>query len=473
MARFSWGIPFASRFSATDDSATGPGSRSGEPEGASRGGQETATAVSRRESAGQDAVGSRIRLAGKSPINWRTNLYAIWLAQMLSIIAFSLRAPFLPFFLGDLGLESVEEQALWSGLINSFGAGTMAITAPLWGVMADRFGRKPMLLRAQVAAVFTLGLMMFVTSPWQLLGLRMVEGMFAGTVTAATALVATTTPKERMGFGLGLIQTAVFSGSALGPLVGGVLADQAGYRATFGIAAGMMASSALVSFFFVRENFRPVAKADRPKSSARSNWKLLVAPVLLGLTFTVIAVRFASAAVQPIMPLFVEQLAGHLTSSSSSLAGVTLGVLGVTSAISAVFLGRLGDRTGHRTILLGCLAGSGLIYLPMALAQHPWHLIALQAAFGVFAGGTIPAANALITNFVEPERRGMIFGLMASAASIGGFVGPLAGAGMAASIGFRATFVACGAIMLLAVFVLLWTERRQAMGRDQEVARVS
>ncbi len=473
MARFSWGIPFASRFSATDDRTGGSGSLSGEPAGEVRAGPESAAAVSRREGAGQDAVGSRIRQPGRPPINWRTNLYAIWLAQLLSIIAFSLRAPFLPFFLGDLGVDTVEEQALWSGLINSFGAGTMAITAPIWGVMADRFGRKPMLLRAQVVSFFTLGLMMFATSPWHLLGLRMVEGMFAGTVTAAVALVATTTPKERMGFGLGLIQTAVFSGSALGPLVGGFLADQAGYRATFGIAAGMMASSALVSFFLVRENFRPAPKADRPKSSALSNWKLLVAPVLLGLTFTVIAVRFASAAVQPIMPLYVEQLAGNLTSSSSSLAGVTLGVLGVTSAISAVFLGRLGDRTGHRTILLGCLMGSGLIYLPMALAQHPWQLIALQAAFGVFAGGTIPAANALITNFVEPARRGMIFGLMASAASVGGFIGPLAGAGMAATIGFRATFVACGAIMLLAAFVLIWTEKKQGVGADQGAAPAS
>jgi DHA1 family multidrug resistance protein-like MFS transporter len=97
--------------------------------------------------------------------------------------------------------------------------------------------------------------------------------------------------------------------------------------------------------------------------------------------------------------------------------------LGVTSAISSVYFGRLGDRTGHRTILLWCLLGSGLVYLPMAISQHPWHLIALQAVFGVFAGGTIPAANALIANVTDPQRRGMIFGLMASAAA-GRWPGP-------------------------------------------------
>ncbi len=456
MARLIQAFPFQPRlplFSSQSDDANG-----GVGDAALR--RESAREEQRKSGVGRDLVGSLLSRPGKGPINWRTNLYAIWIAQLLSIVAFSLRAPFLPFFLGDLGVDTVSEQALWSGVINAAGAGTMAITAPIWGVMADRVGRKPMLMRAQFAAFVTIGLMGFATAPWQLLGLRMIEGMFTGTVTAATALVSTTTPKERLGFGLGLIQTAVFSGSALGPLVGGFLADQAGYRATFGIASGMMLSSGIVTLFLVRENFKPQSRAAQKKSSFRNNWKMLLAPVLLGLTFTMVAVRFASAAVQPIMPLYVEQLAGHLTGASSSLAGVTLGVLGVTSAISSIVLGRLGDRTGHRMILLGCLLGSGLIYLPMALANHPWQLIALQAAFGVFAGGTIPAANALLANNTPPERRGMIFGLMASATSIGGFAGPLVGAGLAASFGFQLAFVFCGAVMLLAVLVLLWTERR-------------
>jgi len=454
MARFSWGNPFTSSHPAPADQSAGRSPLR----------EESAAQTAQRPDSGQDAVGTKVRQPGRPPINWRTNLYALFLSQLLAIVAFSLRAPFLPFFLGDLGLESTEQQAVWSGLINAFGAGTMAITAPIWGIMADRYGRKPMLLRAQFAAFITIGLMGLATEPWHLLGLRMVEGMFTGTVTAATALVATSMPRERLGFGLGLIQTAVFSGSALGPLVGGILADQAGYRTTFGIASGMMLSGGLVTLFLVREKFVPQSKAARIKAGGTS-WRLLLMPVLLGLTLVLISVRFASSAVQPIMPLFVEELAGNLTSASSSLAGVTLGVLGVTSAISSVYFGRLGDRKGHRTILLWCLLGSGLVYLPMAISQHPWHLIALQAVFGVFAGGTIPAANALIANVTDPQRRGAIFGLMASAAAIGGFIGPLAGAGLAASVGFRATFVFCGLVLLATVFVVLWTERR---GRDRE-----
>ncbi|MDQ3443331.1 MAG: MFS transporter [Chloroflexota bacterium] len=454
MARFSWGNPFTSSHPAPTDQSAGS---SPLPD-------ESAARTAHRPDSGQDAVGTKVQRPGRPPINWRTNLYALFLSQLLAIVAFSLRAPFLPFFLGDLGLESTEQQAIWSGMINAFGAGTMAITAPIWGIMADRYGRKPMLLRAQFAAFITIGLMGLATEPWHLLGLRMVEGMFTGTVTAATALVATSMPRERLGFGLGLIQTAVFSGSALGPLVGGILADQAGYRATFGIASGMMLSGGLVTLFLVKENFTPQSKSARVKAGGTS-WRILLMPVLLGLTLVVISVRFASSAVQPIMPLFVEELAGNLTSASSSLAGVTLGVLGVTSAISSVYFGRLGDRKGHRAILLWCMLGSGLVYLPMALSQHPWHLIALQAVFGVFAGGTIPAANAMIATVTDPQRRGAIFGLMASAAAIGGFIGPLAGAGLAASIGFRATFVFCGVVLLATVAVVLWTERHQ---RDRE-----
>jgi hypothetical protein len=211
MARFPWGFHAPSRQHSDTGGSGGTTLRA-----------ESAAATAHRPNAGQDDPGTRIRERGKAPINWRRNLYAIFLAQALAIVAFSLRAPFLPFFLDDLGLHDTDDQALWSGLINSFGAGTMAITAPIWGVIADRYGRKPMLMRAQFAAFVTIGLMGLATEPWHLLGLRMIEGMFTGTVTAATALVATSTPKERLGFGLGLIQTAVFSGSAFGPVPGHV-----------------------------------------------------------------------------------------------------------------------------------------------------------------------------------------------------------------------------------------------------------
>lgn len=403
-------------------------------------------------SIGTDAVGRFLRTpSGK--ISWRRNLYAIWIAQLLAIMGFSMRTPFLPMFFGEIGVETTDGQALWTGIILSVGAGMMAFASPFWGALADRKGRKPMLLRAQFGAFLTIGLTVFVMSPWQMLGLRVVEGVLAGTVTAATALIAASMPKERLGYGLGLVQTAVFSGSALGPLVGGFFADVFGFRETFGIAAMMLFTAGLITLFVVQERFTPAEPAEDGEKKP-SGWRMILGPGLLALALTMLVIRFASSAVQPITPLYVDELA-HTTASTSTLAGVTLGVLGVTSAISSVVLGRVGDRKGHYIVLLLCSLGSGLVYLPMALSQHPWHLIVLQAIFGVFAGGMMPAANALIASITHESLRGTVFGMMNTFASVGGFLGPLAGSALAASLGLRATFVVTGVVLLLMV-VGLW-----------------
>lgn len=410
---------------------------------------------------GADAVGRFFRTpTGK--ISWRKNLYAIFAAQLLAIMGFSMRTPFLPMFFGEIGVETTEGQALWTGIILSVGAGTMALASPFWGALADRKGRKPMLLRSQFGAFLTIGLTVFVMSPWQMLGLRVVEGVLAGTVTAATALIATSMPRERLGYGLGLVQTAVFSGSALGPLVGGVLADTFGYRQTFGIASIMLLAAGLITLFVVQERFTPAEPATTAEEKEASGWRAILGPALLALALSMLLIRFASSAVQPITPLFVEELA-HTTGSTSTLAGLTLGILGVTSAISSVVLGRVGDQKGHFIILLLCSLGSAVVYFPMALSQHPWQLIVLQAIFGIFAGGMMPSANALIANISDERFRGTVFGLTNTFASVGGFLGPLAGSTLAAAFGLRATFVATGVVLVIMAAGLWLANQRTPM----------
>ena len=397
------------------------------------------------------------------PVNWRRNLYALFAAQMLAIVAFSLRAPFLPFYLSDLGATTTDSQTLWSGIINAGGAGVMAITAPFWGAMADRYGRKPMLIRAMGAAVVTIALMSLATEVWHLLALRLVEGALTGTVTAATALVAAGTPRDRLGYGLGLIQTAVFSGASLGPLAGGFLADEIGYRATFWIASAMMASAAVIVFWFVHEQFTPVQRVTTAGHGGVGGvWGLVAGRTLLTMIAAMLMIRLASSAVQPILPLFVEQLAHAASGTASTLSGITLGIAGVTSAISAVVLGRLGDRAGHRRILFWSTLAAGLLYFPMAAAQAPWQLIALQALFGFAAGGLIPAANALVANSTPADRRGAVYGLMAAAQSTGGFVGPLAGSVLAASLGFPVALSVTGALLLGLAAGLTYSDRAGA-----------
>ena len=404
---------------------------------------------------------------------WKRNLYALFAAEMLAIVAFSLRAPFLPFYLDDLGAKTTEAQALWSGLINAGGAGVMAVTAPFWGAFADRYGRKPMLLRAMLAAMVTIGLMALATAPWHLLALRLIEGSLTGTVSAATALVAAGTPKDRLGYGLGLIQTAVFSGASLGPLAGGLLADQLGYRPTFLVASLMMATAAVLVYALVHEEFTPAA--DPASGRGRfggmgSSFALIFTRALLPMVATTVIVRLTAMAVQPILPLFVQELSHATAGSVSAIAGLTLGVAGVTSALSAFTLGRLGDRIGHRRTLVWCVLGAGLLYLPMAAAQATWQLIVLQALFGFAAGGLMPSVNALVANATPAERRGAVYGLLAAVGSVGAFIGPLLGAALAAAFGFPAALIVTGLLLLGLAGGLLLSGRSAARPAPLEAA---
>lgn len=391
---------------------------------------------------------------GSAP-NWQRTLGALWLAQTLTIIGFSLRTPFLPFFVAELGARNLETQVLWAGAINAGGAAVMAFTAPLWGALADRYGRKLMVLRAMVAGSLTIGLMALATSPWQLFVLRLVEGGFTGTVTASTTLAASTVPRERLGFGLGLMQMAVFSGSAVGPLIGGVLADQIGYRATFALAGSLLLVSALLVAFLVEERFEPPPRRAGHGETGGETWRLLLAPALLGIVVSLFALRAASMALQPIVPLLVAQLARG-SSSVNSLAGLAMGVSGMTSAVASVGLGRLSDRVGQRPLLIASGALAAATFLPLGLTTQVWQVIALQALFGIASGGMLPTANALVARLTPEGRRGTIYGFTTTASSLGAFVGPLVGTALAAALGLHAPFLVIG--LALAVTVA-WVAR--------------
>ena len=396
------------------------------------------------------------------PIDWRRNLYALWLAQLLTIIGFSLRTPFLPFFLADIGADSFASQAIWSGAINAGGAAVMAISAPFWGIVADRYGRRPMVLRAMFAGSITVSLMGLAQSPIQLLILRFIEGGFTGTVAASTTLVASTTPREQRGFSLGMMQMAVFSGASIGPLFGGLLADFIGYRVAFLVAGSMLFLGGLIVLTQVREDFqRPQPGAQAAGNGAPTLWVVLLGGAMLAMIGVMFALRLSTSAVQPIMPLYVEQLAGA-TGSVASLSGLTLGVAGLTSAVAAVLIGRRADRVGHGKVLIVATVAAGLLFIPLGLAQAAWQLIIFNGLYGIAAGGVMPSANSVVANLTPSARRGAVFGFTTAATSLGGFIGPLGGALLAAAFDIRYVFFVAGAVTLLAAGWVAYTIRSGA-----------
>jgi DHA1 family multidrug resistance protein-like MFS transporter len=393
------------------------------------------------------------------PISWKRNLYALWIAQTLVLTAFSFRDAFLPFYMEDLGDLTTEQAALWSGVSMAGGSLVMVVAAPFWGTMADRRGRKPMVLRAMWAAMITSFLMAFAATPWQMVALRMIEGAFAGTVAACAALVASSAPKEKMGYALGMIQTAVFVGASVGPFFGGVLADVAGYRVTFLCSTLLFAIGGLVVLFFVRENFKPVERgSERGIAAIKAARAWLLAPTLLAMTSVLVLMRFVQSGGRPILPLFIEELGSYSETRAASLAGLSFGLMGLTSAISSLLLGRRGDRVGHQRILVACLIASVVCYFPMALVMSAWQVIVLQGLFGFAIGGLLPSTNAIIAATTPPERRGAVFGFTSSAGSMGAFVGPLVGSLLAATLGFRFAFAFLALTMLVTAAAILWIQ---------------
>jgi DHA1 family multidrug resistance protein-like MFS transporter len=218
---------------------------------------------------------------------WRRNLYAVAIAQFIALGGGNLVFPFMPFYVRDLGVTDEGQVALWSGLLGTATGAMLFVFSPIWGSLADRVGRKPILLRAYVGAMVTMTLQGLVQDVWQLALLRALQGVFVGTIPAATALVAAGTPRERIAYALGLLQMALFSSQFAGPLAGGVLAASIGIRPTFLATGGFYLVSFLLVLTVVEERFQRPTAEERGTFLGNLRIVLDMRPLLLliGLVF--------------------------------------------------------------------------------------------------------------------------------------------------------------------------------------------
>lgn len=389
------------------------------------------------------------------PAAWQFNLFALFVAQACAMIGFSFVFPFIPLYVHDLGVANSADAARWAGVIGAAAAMSMAAVQPFWGSLADRHGRRLMVLRSIVAAGITLMLMGLARHPWQLLVLRILQGAFTGTVAASNALVATTVPRERVGSSLGLMQVALYTGTSVGPLVGGLIADHWGYRASCFAAGGLMFVSLVLVLGFVRETFTPPTASSVHRGVWADNRRLLSVPGLVLVMGVAFLIQYGNSSVAPILTLYVHELANGVNAAST--AGAILAGTGVASAVSAVLVGRFGDRYGHRRLLPICLLGAALTSFPQALVREPSQLFLLRLALGFFLGGLMPNANALLAGLVPARRRGAAFGLCATAVALANAAGPLSGALLGGAFGIRSVF---GVTALLYLAGLAFVLRR-------------
>jgi len=380
---------------------------------------------------------------------WEKNLYAAWIAQLIAIIGFSFAFPFIPFYIQELGVTNIGQVAIWTGLLTAVPALTMAVFSPIWGSLADRYGRKLMVERAMFGGAIVIACMGLATNVYQLLALRIVQGALTGTIPASIALISTTTPRERMGFSLGLMQTAVFSGSSIGPLLGGVVADFFGYRCSFYVTGSLLFIAGLLVLFLVEERFQSLSEDEISRGGFWKNlWMSFSSRQLLAMIAVLFCIKFARTIVYPIFPLFVQFLAKS-NFRIASITGIMLASAGITSAFSSAIIGRVSDKTGYKNILIISTLGAGMFYFSQTFAGSISQLLMLQIALGFFFGGIIPTANAIIGLSVSEEHRGKVYGITASASSLGNATGPIAGGIIASTLNLRAIFIFTGAVLII------------------------
>jgi len=378
---------------------------------------------------------------------WRVTLYAAWTAQLFSIVGFSFVMPFFPFYIREeLGVTDPRLVPIWAGLLATAGGITMTAAGPLWGMVADRYGRKLMVQRSMFGGAVMLGLMGMARNVRQLLALRLLQGTVTGTVPASVALVASVTPKHRIGYSLGLMQMAVFTGISVGPWLGGTVADHFGYRLPFAVTSALLFTGGLLVLFGTRERFkRPAPDEAAGVASIRG---VLGLPGMATLLVVYFMLNLSASIVAPIFPLFVEELM-ETPARVASTTGMIIAVGGMVSAVAAVTIGRMSDRLGHRRVLILAIALAGLLCFPQALARTVWQLLAIRVLFGFAVGGMAPTVNALTASTVPRSSLGRTYGLTTAANSLGMALGPSLGGWLAASAGLRFPFVLMGAMLLV------------------------
>ncbi len=395
--------------------------------------------------------------------NWKKSFYAIFAAEILALIGFTAPIPITPFFIRDLGVTDPAGLNLWVGACATAPAISMFLFAPLWGQLADFYGKRLMLLRAMIGGAVIIALMGAASRPWQILVLRGLQGALTGTVSAATVLAATISPREQLGYTLGMLQTGIYAGASVGPAFGGLLSDFFGHRVAFFVPAVFLLAAALVVMRFVNEDTAGFAPPGSFVKSVIPDFSPLAqTPGLTVLLLVSGGLQIAMSTVAPILPLFIQSISPQAT-KVGSMTGLILGGSAVAAAFSAAGLGRVSYRIGYERLLAFCLTGAVLAFLPQAFVRNPLQLLILRVLGGVMVGGSEPSINAMIAMRGDKRRQGMIFGLNTSMNSAGAAVGPMIGAVSSAGFGYASAFYA-GTVVLLASAIAARTVRKVESG---------
>ncbi|EGP66280.1 transporter, major facilitator family protein [Streptococcus sp. oral taxon 056 str. F0418] len=358
--------------------------------------------------------------------------------------------PFMSLFVEELGVKG-HMVDLYAGIAVSSSAMTAAFLSPVWGSLADKYGRKPMMIRAALAMTFTMGGMAFVPNIFWLIALRLLNGVFSGYVPNSTALIASQAPKKYSGYALGTLSTGVVAGTLMGPLLGGVIAQTLGMRDVFLLVGFFLALVTLLTIFGVREDFQPMSK-EKQLGTKELLAKIPQKSILFGLFLTSMVIQMVAQSIAPILTLYIRSMGQ--SENLMFISGLIVSAMGISSILASSHLGKLGDKMGNHRLLLMALLYSFVIYFLCAWARTPIELGILRFLFGLGTGALLPGVSSLLNKITPKEGISRIFSYNQTFFYIGGVVGPLMGSTIAVSLGYHWVFYTTAAMVLLDFFVM-------------------
>jgi MFS family permease len=377
---------------------------------------------------------------------WKKNLYICWLGAFATSSALSQVAPVLPLYIDHLGIHNTASIEMWSGV--AFGGTTLvaAFFSPLWGKLADKYGRKPMLLRASLGMAIVVICTGFAQNVYQLVGFRLLQGTISGFNSGAITLIATQTCKERAGWALGTLSTGVVCGTLLGPMIGGYLVEVLGFQSVFFTMGILLLIAFILTLVFVKETF--TSKEVRVLSFNEICERLPDKQLLISMFITTFILQLALFTIEPIITVYVAALSpenDHIAVTS----GLIFAASGIASILVAPWLGKLSDNIGAYKVIPVALLVAGCLFIPQAFVKNVWQLMVLRFLLGLSTGALLPSINTLIKQSIPGEVAGQVFGYNQMAQFLGTFGGSVAGGQIAARFGLSYVFLVTSVLLLL------------------------
>ncbi len=393
----------------------------------------------------------------KDNVQSKRNLVVLTIGVFIVSMSLSEVTPFLSLYIAGMGHFTKSSLGIYSGIAYAAAFFAMAISSPFWGKLADRSGRRVMLIRAALGMCIAFTLMGMATNIWEMIILRLFQGFFGGYVSNANALIAANTPKENVGRALGIIVTGSTAGGFLGPLLGGVFASIFSLRHTFFITGLGLFLVFLITIFFIKEKFKP-RKKEELTSGKEFLAKMANRKLIISLFITTMVIQMINLSINPIVSLYVKQLMSN-KGNIALMAGIVSAAPGIATALTAPIFGRIGDQIGAEKMLLFGFSVAFFIQLGTSFVTTIFMLIVMRFLIGFSNATMLPSVNSLLTRYTRQDDISRVFAYNQSFMSLGAMIGPLIGSFISGIFDYRGIFLASAFLVLINILINLFSQK--------------